>query len=118
VLRADGAVATAGAPGSLLGIVDPPELAEQRLELLPGDTLVLFTDGVTEADRTAGPERLATQLAACRALGAAQIAEAVERDAVTVQGGAPRDDVAVVVARAVGAPAPFARLEPGVATAM
>jgi PAS domain S-box-containing protein len=117
VLRAAGAVETAGAPGSLLGIVDPPELAEHRLELLPGDALVLFTDGVTEADRTAGPERLAVQLAACHDLGAAQIAEAVERDAVAVQGGAPRDDVAVLVARAAGAPASFARLKPGVATA-
>ena len=35
VLRAGGAVETAGTPGSLLGIVDPPELAEHRLELAP-----------------------------------------------------------------------------------
>jgi PAS domain S-box-containing protein len=100
VLRGDGSVETAGTPGSLLGIVDPPELAEHRLELMPGDTIVLFTDGVTEADRAAGPERLASQLAGWRDLGAAEIAEAVEREALQVQGGLARDDVAVLVAQA------------------
>jgi sigma-B regulation protein RsbU (phosphoserine phosphatase) len=118
VLRAGGEVQTAGAPGSLLGIVDPPELAEQRLELAPGDALVLFTDGVTEADRGAGPERLARQLAAWRDLGAADLAAALEREALAVQGGSARDDVAVVVVRAVApAAAPFDPAERGVATA-
>ena len=118
VLRAGGAVETAGAPGSLLGIVDPPELAEQRLELEPGDALVLFTDGVTEADRAAGPERLAAQLAAWRDLDTAEIAAAVEREALDVQGGFARDDVAVVIARvAAPAAAPFDPAERGVATA-
>jgi PAS domain S-box-containing protein len=118
VLRADGAVETAGRPGSLLGIVDPPELGEQRVELAPGDALVLFTDGVTEADRAAGPDRLAAQLAGWRDLDAAAIAEAVEREALDVQGGSARDDVAVVVARArAPAAAPFALQEAGVATA-
>jgi serine phosphatase RsbU (regulator of sigma subunit) len=118
VLRADGSVETVGTPGSLLGIVDPPELSEHRVELLPGDALVLFTDGVTEADRAAGPERLAGQLAGWRDLGVAEIAEAVEREALQVQGGLARDDVAVVVARAhVGVAASFDAVEQGVATA-
>jgi PAS domain S-box-containing protein len=118
VLRAGGEVQTAGTPGSLLGIVDPPELAEQRLELAPGDALVLFTDGVTEADRAAGPERLAAQLAAWSDLGVAEIAAAVEREALAAQGGSARDDVAVVVARAAApAAAPFDPAERGVATA-
>jgi serine phosphatase RsbU (regulator of sigma subunit) len=118
VLRADGSVETAGTPGSLLGIVEVPELTEESVDLAPGDALVLFTDGVTEADRAAGPERLATQLTGWRDLGAAEIAEAVEREALEVQGGSARDDVAVVVVRAVtGAGAPFAGVDQGVATA-
>jgi serine phosphatase RsbU (regulator of sigma subunit) len=36
-------------PGQLLGLLDEPKLDEQRLKLLPGDTLLLYTDGVTEA---------------------------------------------------------------------
>jgi PAS domain S-box-containing protein len=118
VLRAGGAIETAGRPGSLLGIVDPPELGEQRLRLAPGDTLVMFTDGVTEADRTAGPERLSAVLSEWAGASAADIAAAVERDALSAAGGLARDDVAVVVARARAAAAvPFAGQDQGVATA-
>jgi PAS domain S-box-containing protein len=118
VLRAGGAVETAGTPGSLLGIVDPPELAEHRLELRAGDALVMFTDGVTEADRASGPERLSAVLAEWTGAGAADVAAAVERDALAAAGGLARDDVAVVVARAcAGAAGPFAGRNQGVATA-
>jgi serine phosphatase RsbU (regulator of sigma subunit) len=118
VLRADGEVETIGKPGSLLGIVEVPELAEEHLELARGDALVLFTDGVTEADRSAGPERLTEVLAGHAGEHPATIAEAIERDALAAHGGAARDDVAVVVVRAQGSPASFAPSEPGVATAM
>jgi serine phosphatase RsbU (regulator of sigma subunit) len=117
VLRATGEVHTVGSPGSLLGIVDVPELTEERVELGPGDALVLYTDGVTEADREAGPERLAALLGGCAGSGARVIAEAVERDALAAHGGRVRDDVAVVVVRAHGAPAPFDPTVQGVATA-
>ena len=50
--------------------------------------------------------------------GAADIAAAVERDALAAAGGLARDDVAVVVARArAGLAAPFAGQDQGVATA-
>jgi PAS domain S-box-containing protein len=117
VLRAGGEVETAGAPGSLLGIVEVPELTEEQIELAPGDALILYTDGVTEADRSAGPERLAAFLGRCAGAGAAAIAEAVERDALAAHGGPARDDVAVVVVRASGAPASFDPTGEGVATA-
>jgi serine phosphatase RsbU (regulator of sigma subunit) len=102
VLRANGDVETVGSPGSLLGIVDTLELEEHGLELGPGDALVLYTDGVTEADRAAGPERLAAVLEGCQGVDAAAIAKAVESDALAAHGGAARDDVAVVVARPRG----------------
>jgi PAS domain S-box-containing protein len=121
VLRASGEVETAGSPGSLLGILDDPEISEHAFELGPGDALVLVTDGVTEAtaaDRATGPSRLAALLAGHAGEDAAAIAEAVERDALESQGGAVRDDVAVLVARALGdAGAPFAAQAAGVATA-
>jgi PAS domain S-box-containing protein len=117
VIRASGEVETVGAPGSLLGIVDVPELSEEHVELAPGDALVLYTDGVTEADRSAGPERLTTLLEGCAGADAGAIAEIVERDALTAHGGAARDDVAVVVVRASPALAPFDPARGGVATA-
>lgn len=38
-----------GATGPLLGIVRHPEYEERAMRFLPGDTLVAYTDGVTEA---------------------------------------------------------------------
>ncbi len=105
VLRAGGEVESVGTPGTLLGILDDPDITEQAVELASGDALVLYTDGVSEAtpaDRLAGPSRLEAFLAACAGATAAAIAEAVERDAVAVQGGLARDDVAVLVMRADG----------------
>jgi PAS domain S-box-containing protein len=105
VLRATGDVETAGRPGTLLGIVDDPDLSEQRVSLSPDDALVLYTDGVTEAtaaDRALGSGRFEIFLASQAGGGAEAIAEAVEREAVSSQNGLPRDDVAVVVVRAVG----------------
>jgi serine phosphatase RsbU (regulator of sigma subunit) len=46
--RGDGAVEPIGQHGTLLGIVEP-ELHCERVALAPGDTLLLYTDGVTDA---------------------------------------------------------------------
>ena len=47
--RADGTVRALGRPGTLLGLVAEPELHDTRRLLRPGDSLVLYTDGLTEA---------------------------------------------------------------------
>src|SRR3954464_14636438 len=49
VLRTDGGVHTAGEPGSLIGVFQEPVLEERSVDVAPGDTVVLYTDGVTEA---------------------------------------------------------------------
>jgi serine phosphatase RsbU (regulator of sigma subunit) len=49
VLRgADGTVREVGEPGSLLGIFEPM-LTDATVPVAPGDTLVLYTDGLTDA---------------------------------------------------------------------
>jgi serine phosphatase RsbU (regulator of sigma subunit) len=117
VLRASGEVELVGSPGSLLGIVEVPEITEQQVELAAGDALILYTDGVTEADRSAGPERLTAFLATRAGDGAAALAKAIEGDALAAHGGPARDDVAVVVLRVDPAAASFAPSGGGVATA-
>ena len=50
---ADGALRRTGRSGSLLGVLDQVHLEDVPVALEPGDILLLYTDGLTEA-RTAG----------------------------------------------------------------
>ena len=43
-----GNVEPVGAPGMLLGIDGTPDLSDAEVELAPGDSLLVYTDGVTE----------------------------------------------------------------------
>jgi sigma-B regulation protein RsbU (phosphoserine phosphatase) len=49
LLRADGRIEVLHHGGLLLGVFEDPRLEEGRVWLLPGDRLLLYTDGVTEA---------------------------------------------------------------------
>jgi PAS domain S-box-containing protein len=106
VLRADGRVDAVGTPGSLLGIMPDPQLRDDSVRLEPGDAVVLYTDGVTDArapERVLSPADLAGLLRECAGLDAAAIAERVERAATGPNGAEalaePRDDVAILVLR-------------------
>lgn len=102
VLRADGEVDVVGQPGTVLGFVPDPRLHDAPAQLHPGDALVLYTDGITEArTRTGllGDERFAGLVRACAGLDASAIAARLERAAIESQQGRPRDDIAIAVAR-------------------
>ena len=104
VLRADGTAEELGAPGTLLGLVEDPVLQERSTDLRPGDALVLYTDGLTEARAPEvqwGPEDL---LAAARGAAGRPAAGIVEHLVAAALDGqpAPRDDLAMLVARAAG----------------
>jgi PAS domain S-box-containing protein len=103
VMRSTGEIEPVGQPGSVLGWVPDPKLVDVSFELAECESLVLFTDGVTEA-RTTGDQYgiggLAELLRAAAGEDAAAIAARVDRAAA--HAGARRDDVAVLVARHVG----------------
>jgi serine phosphatase RsbU (regulator of sigma subunit) len=119
LVHASGQVEPAGRTGTLLGVVEDPEISATAVRLRPGDALVLYTDGVTEAspvDDAFGPARLAAFLRTCAGMDAGHIAAGVERRVLEVQRGSLRDDVAVLVMRvAPGSEAPFAPADEGVA---
>ncbi|WP_214369344.1 SpoIIE family protein phosphatase [Pseudonocardia sp. H11422] len=92
------------ATGTLLGVFPDPELTEAGVRLEQGDTLLLHTDGVTEArDRAGelyGPHRLAATLVRCEGRSADDIADAVLADVLAFQQGHVRDDIAMLVLQA------------------
>jgi PAS domain S-box-containing protein len=104
ILRPDGSVEEATSAGTLLGIY--PEIAVTDCEsvLTPGESVVFYTDGVTEERRRGeqfGEARLRELLAGCGGLSATGIAERIERAILQFQPVAPADDLAVVVLRIV-----------------
>jgi serine phosphatase RsbU (regulator of sigma subunit) len=103
LLHADGTVEKVGSVGPLLGVLDDAEFHEQVVQLQAGDSLVVYTDGLTDAlapRRIFSDEDLLTALRDCRQLNAAEIAQQLERVALGGDmGRMPRDDIAVVVAQ-------------------
>ena len=105
LLTADGDVRPVGTPGSLLGVLEEPDLRDAALELDPGDTVIFYTDGVTEAGaphRILDPGALESLVASCHGLEPTTLAARVESAAVDATGGELRDDIAILVARVRG----------------
>jgi phosphoserine phosphatase RsbU/P len=104
LVRRGAAPEPVGEPGTLLGILPNPRFHEARVDLSPGDEVVLFTDGLTEGQRGRqfyGLERLCDTVQ--RGGGdARQLAQRLVDDAVDFQDGTTRDDIAVVVVRVRG----------------
>jgi sigma-B regulation protein RsbU (phosphoserine phosphatase) len=88
--------------GTVLGLIDEAEYPVNRLQLLPGEALVGFTDGVTEALSTPGEmfgeQRLIATLAAARRASAAGLAEATLAAVRAFAGEAPQSDDITVLA--------------------
>jgi PAS domain S-box-containing protein len=99
-------VSEIGEHGTLLGALARTRWPETRVQLSPGDTLVAFTDGVTdtvgEAGARWGTERLQAVLAGARGLDPSAIAARLVAALDEFQVGAQADDTAVVIMRFSG----------------
>ncbi|GLZ53434.1 GAF domain-containing SpoIIE family protein phosphatase [Actinomycetospora sp. NBRC 106378] len=93
--------------GRVLGLLPEAKVAVESVDLAPGDSLVLFTDGVTESRRQSDrvqfdEDGVATALRSLAADSSADsVAEAVSAAALRHAEGLVQDDTAVLVARAL-----------------
>jgi serine phosphatase RsbU (regulator of sigma subunit) len=104
--RVGAAVQPIGEPGTLLGAFPEGHWSDATIQLLGGESLVLYTDGVTDARgprERFGAERLDAVVAATAGQPASAVAAAVDEALIRFQDGQPqRDDVALLVLQAMG----------------
>jgi len=106
LVRANGEIRMLEGGGPVLGILSIAPYKEQHVDMQPGDMLVLYSDGVTEATNLAydeyGEERFIDTLREHRKEPAAAIVQAVTKSLTDFTAGAPQaDDITLVVARRV-----------------
>jgi phosphoserine phosphatase RsbU/P len=105
ILRADGPVVSLSSTGTPLGLLPPgPLYGELTHQLDPGDTLVLFSDGVTEAqsadEEEYGQARLIDALRARSGADARQMIDDVLASIDDFVGDVPQfDDITLLIAR-------------------
>jgi PAS domain S-box-containing protein len=103
LVRPEGAVEEVGCSGRVLGVFPEAELEDTSLRLMPGETLVLYTDGITEArspdGEFFGEGRLRQLLSSCAGSDAGTFAGRIKDTVLDFQEGSPRDDLAVLVLR-------------------
>lgn len=101
LVHADGAFEMLDSGGTLLGIFPNLEYTQAECELRAGDRLVVFTDGVAEAEDSSGAEfaaeRLLDLVVSHRALNAAGLRQAVMDDLARFTGGPLHDDATLLV---------------------
>lgn len=108
LLRRDGGLERVAAHGPILGLLPAASWVTERLALAPGDTLVLYSDGIPESAAPDGQELGDAGVDAClgRLAGAAPqaIADALLQTAAGHRRGREaEDDVTLLVARYTGA---------------
>ncbi|MGK5553386.1 PP2C family protein-serine/threonine phosphatase [Actinomadura kijaniata] len=102
IVRGDGRVETVETRGSLIGVLDEIVATTRTVTLEPGDTCLLYTDGITEAtggplgDEQFGHDRLREELARCAGMPPEALAERVHMLASRWGGDGPHDDMAVI----------------------
>ena len=106
LLRADGTVEEADVTGSLVGALRDAEFGGTEVVLAPGETCLLYSDGVTEARggpggrEFYGEERLTAALAGCAGAPAPVVCERVLQLLSDWLAGRDHDDVALLALQA------------------
>jgi len=108
MVGADRPPVAVGRPGSLVGALEAPHLSDTSVELHPGQAILFYTDGVTEArsaeGRFYGEDQLSAALSSYRASPSSFVNGLLD-EVVSFQSDDPRDDIALLVVAAPPSPA-------------
>jgi serine phosphatase RsbU (regulator of sigma subunit) len=106
LVRADGSSEELATMGFFLGMMQGVDYEEKNVTLAPGDTLVLFTDGVFEspdtADKPFGREGILRSIAARPGAGPVELSDGVLSDLLSwTEGTEASDDVTMLLAQVI-----------------
>jgi phosphoserine phosphatase RsbU/P len=107
LVHADGTAAAVGTCGTALGLLDTVRSPALKVPMGPGDTLIFYTDGVTERRRGAelfGAERLRREAAKLAGFPADVVAARLRATTLAFSPEQPRDDIAIFAVRNDAAP--------------
>jgi Serine phosphatase RsbU, regulator of sigma subunit len=103
----DGSFSELSATGMAIGVLTDAGYTSDTVVLGPGDVVVLYTDGITEAENAGqelfGEERLRETIARVRTRPAAEIVSAILEAVQAFSGTTPQsDDITLMVVRNIG----------------
>ncbi|MFB9182469.1 SpoIIE family protein phosphatase [Dactylosporangium sucinum] len=102
LVRADGTTELVGACGTALGLLDRINTPRTQIILYPGDTLIFYTDGVTERRRgieLLGVDRLREEAGALAGFPADVVVARLRTRTLSFSAEPPRDDIALFALR-------------------
>jgi sigma-B regulation protein RsbU (phosphoserine phosphatase) len=101
VVSADGSVRRLATGGMVLGVFEEADFEQERIQLEPGDRIVMFTDGIVEAENPAGDDfgdsRLTDVIVRRRAADASTLVDGIFEQVTRFAAGPLQDDATVVV---------------------
>lgn len=105
LVGADGKAVFVGTPGTALGLLPTIKSPGLTVTLAPGETMIFYTDGITERRRGAelfGIERLRSAAGTLAGFDAAAVATRLRAAAISFSPEPPRDDIAILALRNEG----------------
>jgi len=103
LLRRDHAVERLSSNCTVMGLFEDWDCSLEELQLLPGDTFLLYTDGVTESSNNSGVEfgeqRLVAALLRHRDLPPQALIDSIVEEIRQFSSDEQQDDITIIVAR-------------------
>ena len=101
LLRESGEIEYLEPSGVMIGAFDFSDWQEEKIKMCPNDVLLVFTDGVVEAERHGelyGDDRLEKLVKRCQSLNAQKLVDSIVSDVLGFVADSPRSDDITMIA--------------------